>query len=114
HGANRLGASALMQGLADGYFVIPYTIGDHLARTKFSAMTEDHPECKAALVETRNRTEALLAVNGTRTVDSYHRQLGHILWNKCGMARNADGLQQAIGEIRNLRDEYWQNVKVVG
>ena len=114
HGANRLGASALMQGLADGYFVIPYTIGDHLARTTFAAVSEDHPECKASLVESRNRVEALLAVNGTRTVDSYHRELGRILWDRCGMGRTAEGLQQAIGEIRNLRDDYWQNVKVLG
>lgn len=114
HGANRLGASALMQGLADGYFVIPYTIGDHLAKAKFPSITEDHPACKEAIVESRNRIERLLAVNGSRTVDSFHRALGKIMWDKCGMARNADGLRQAIGEIRQLRDEFWNDVKVVG
>lgn len=114
HGANRLGASALMQGLADGYFVIPYTIGDHLARAKFPAITEDHPACKEALVEARNRVERLLSINGSRTVDSFHRALGKIVWDKCGMGRTAEGLQQAIGEIRALRDEFWNDVKVVG
>jgi succinate dehydrogenase / fumarate reductase flavoprotein subunit len=114
HGANRLGASALMQGLADGYFVIPYTIGDHLARTKFSPITEDHPACKDALVDARNWVERLLSVNGSRTVDSFHRALGKIMWDKCGMGRTADGLREAIGEIRTLRDEFWNDVKVVG
>ncbi|MGC1273344.1 MAG: fumarate reductase/succinate dehydrogenase flavoprotein subunit [Planctomycetaceae bacterium] len=114
HGANRLGASALMQGLADGYFVIPYTIGDHLARASFPAVTEDHPACKEALVESRNRTERLLAIDGGRTVDSFHRALGKIMWDKCGMGRTAEGLGQAIEEIRALRDEFWQDVKVTG
>jgi succinate dehydrogenase / fumarate reductase flavoprotein subunit len=114
HGANRLGASALMQGLADGYFVIPYTIGDHLAKAKLPAITEDHPACKEALIEARNRIERLLGVKGRRTVDSFHRALGRIMWEKCGMERTADGLQQAIGEIRTLRDEFWNDVKVAG
>jgi succinate dehydrogenase / fumarate reductase flavoprotein subunit len=114
HGANRLGASALMQGLADGYFVIPYTIGDHLAQAKLPTISEDHPACKDALIDARNRIERLLAVNGNRTVDSFHRALGKIMWNKCGMSRTADGLRQAIDEIRALREEFWQNVKVVG
>ncbi|HEX6984044.1 MAG TPA: fumarate reductase/succinate dehydrogenase flavoprotein subunit, partial [Planctomycetaceae bacterium] len=114
HGANRLGASALMQGLADGYFVIPYTIGDHLAQSKLPAVTEDHPVCKDALIDARNRIERLLAVNGSRTVDSFHRALGKIMWDKCGMARNADGLRQAIDESRALREEFWRDVKVAG
>ncbi len=114
HGANRLGASALMQGLADGYFVIPYTIGDHLAKTKLPAVSEDHPACKDALVEARNRVERLLGVNGRRTVDSFHRALGKIMWDKCGMGRTAEGLREGIDEIRGLRDEFWRDVKVVG
>ena len=114
HGANRLGASALMQGLADGYFVIPYTIGDHLVRTKLAPVTEDHPACKEALVEARNRVERLLAVNGTRTVDSFHRALGKVMWDKCGMGRTAEGLRSGIEEIRGLRDEFWNDVKVSG
>jgi len=114
HGANRLGASALMQGLADGYFVIPYTLGDHLAKAKLPSVNEDHPACKEALIEARNRIERLLSVNGTRTVDSFHRALGKIMWDKCGMERTAGGLQEAIAEIRSLRDEFWNNVRVVG
>ena len=114
HGANRLGASALMQGLADGYFVIPYTLGDHIAKAKLSPVSDDHPACKEALVEARNRIESLLAVGGKRTVDSFHRALGRILWEKCGMERTAGGLREAIGEVRGLREEFWNDVKVVG
>ena len=114
HGANRLGASALMQGLADGYFVIPYTIGDHLATTALPEVTEDHPQCKATLVEARNRVESLLNVNGRRTVDSFHRELGRIMWDHCGMARNKDDLDKAMGEIAGLRDEFWQDVRIPG
>ena len=114
HGANRLGASALMQGLADGYFVIPYTIGDHLAKMKKTEITEDHPACKEALVESRNRIEALLAVGGTRSVNSFHKELGAIMWEHVGMERHAAGLETAIGKIRDLREAFWQDVKVVG
>ena len=114
HGANRLGASALMQGLADGYFVIPYTIGDHLARMKRTEITEDHPACKEALIESRNRIEALLAVNGTRSVNTFHKELGAIMWEHVGMERSAEGLEEGLGKIRALRDEFWQDVKVSG
>ncbi|MEJ8801739.1 fumarate reductase/succinate dehydrogenase flavoprotein subunit [Pontibacter sp. H249] len=114
HGANRLGASALMQGLADGYFVVPYTIGDYLAKTPYDKVSTDHPafkEAEAAVIEKNNR---LLGINGTRTVDDFHKALGQIMWDYCGMARNAEGLQFAKQEIRKLRDEFWQDVKVVG
>ena len=114
HGANRLGASALMQGLADGYFVIPYTIGDHLAKMRRTEITEDHPACKEALVESRNRIEALLAVRGSRSVNSFHKELGGIMWEHVGMERTAEGLETAIGKIRSLREEFWQDVKVAG
>ena len=114
HGANRLGASALMQGLADGYFVIPYTIGDHLARMKRTEISEDHPACKEALVESRNRIEGLLAVNGTRSPNTFHKELGAIMWEHVGMERSAEGLETALGKIRGLRDEFWQDVKVSG
>jgi succinate dehydrogenase / fumarate reductase flavoprotein subunit len=114
HGANRLGASALMQGLSDGYFVIPYTIGDYLAGLKPQPVDASAPEFRAAEQETRARLEKLLAIKGKRTPTSFHRQLGQIMWNKCGMARNAAGLTEAIGEIAALREEFWQNVNVVG
>ncbi len=114
HGANRLGASALMQGLADGYFVAPYTVGHHLASRSLSSVTTAHPKFKEIAVEARNRIERLLSVNGNRTTDDIHRQLGQIMWDNCGMARNAQGLAAAIEQIRNLRDEFWQNVKILG
>jgi succinate dehydrogenase / fumarate reductase, flavoprotein subunit len=114
HGANRLGASALMQGLADGYFVIPYTIGDYLASTKLEKVTTDHPEFAAAREAVDARTKRFLAVDGTRTVDSFHRELGRIMWDKCGMARDAKGLKQALEEIPKLREEFWRDVKVPG
>jgi len=116
HGANRLGASALMQGLADGYFVIPYTVGDHLAKngTKLKPVPEDHPSVQAALGEAKSRVDKLLSINGSRTVDSIHRELGQIMWGRCGMARNATGLKQAVDEIRALRDVFWTQVKVPG
>jgi succinate dehydrogenase / fumarate reductase flavoprotein subunit len=114
HGANRLGASALMQGLADGYFVIPYTIGDYLAGTKFTPVKTDHPEFGKETKEVTDMTKKLLSVKGKRTTDDIHRQLGRIMWNKVGMARNKKGLQEAIKEIRGLREEFWQNVNVPG
>jgi succinate dehydrogenase / fumarate reductase flavoprotein subunit len=114
HGANRLGASALMQGLADGYFVIPYTVADHFATAKLGKVTTDHPAFKEALIESRNQTERLLNVNGRRSVDTFHRALGKIMWNQVGMARNAQGLTRAIEQIRQLRDEFWSDVKVLG
>ncbi len=114
HGANRLGASALMQGLADGYFVIPYTLGDYLASNKLTPVTTEHPEFVAARTAVEERTNRLLAINGTRTVDSFHRELGRIMWEHCGMARTAEGLKQALEEIPKLRAEFWRDVKVPG
>jgi succinate dehydrogenase / fumarate reductase flavoprotein subunit len=114
HGANRLGASALMQGLSDGYFVIPYTIGDYLAGLKPQPVDGDAPEFRAAAQETRARLEKLLAIRGRRTPTSFHRQLGKIMWDQCGMARNRAGLTQAIADIQALRDEFWRDVNVVG
>jgi len=114
HGANRLGASALMQGLADGYFVLPYTIGNYLATHKLPAVDAAHPEAKAAVAQVSAQVQRLLAVNGTRTVDSFHRELGLLLWEHCGMARNADGLRKALKRIPELRAEFWRDVKVLG
>jgi succinate dehydrogenase / fumarate reductase flavoprotein subunit len=114
HGANRLGASALMQGLADGYFVIPYTIGDQLAQTPPKPVTTDHPAFAEAKAAVQARVEQLLSINGTRTPDDFHKALGHLMWEYCGMARNAEGLKHAKAEIQKLRREFWQDVKVVG
>jgi succinate dehydrogenase / fumarate reductase flavoprotein subunit len=115
HGANRLGASALMQGLADGYFVLPYTIGDYLSRHMGEELAStDDSGFKAVVDEVKGRIERLLAVDGQRTVDSFHRELGQICLDYCGMSRNRAGLEKAIGAIAALRDEYWQNVKVLG
>jgi succinate dehydrogenase / fumarate reductase flavoprotein subunit len=114
HGANRLGASALMQGLSDGYFVIPYTIGDYLANLKPAPIDAGAPEFKAAEQETRARLEKLLAIKGKRTPTSFHRELGKIMWDKCGMARNRAGLTEGIEQIQALRQEFWTNVNVIG
>jgi succinate dehydrogenase / fumarate reductase flavoprotein subunit len=114
HGANRLGASALMQGLADGYFVIPMTIGNYLARVPAADLDEEHPAFVDALASVRERTRKLLAVNGTRSVDSFHRELGQIMWDKCGMARTAEGLSQALEQIPLLREQFWKDVRVLG
>ena len=114
HGANRLGASALMQGLADGYFIIPYTIGDYLARSGSDRMETDHDEFKRVGQEVNERTQRFLAIRGTRTVDSFHRELGDLMWNYCGMSRNAKGLKDALEKIPSLRQEYWENVRVLG
>src|SRR5579883_1124291 len=114
HGANRLGASALMQGLSDGYFIIPYTIGNYLAANKLEKIGPDHEEFRAAQEEVAGRTRRLLDTRGTRTVDSFHRQLGKLIWDYCGMSRTAQGLEYAIGKIRELREEYWRDVKVPG
>ena len=114
HGANRLGASALMQGLSDGYFVIPYTIGDHLATAQLDDVPEDHPACVEALQAAEARISQLMGVGGTRSVDSFHRSLGQIMWDNCGMARNKSGLESAIGEIRDLREQFWKDVRVLG
>lgn len=115
HGANRLGASALMQGLADGYFILPYTIGNYLAGVGFNSHPkEDHPEAKKALFEAEETTKKFLSINGKRTVDSFHRQLGKLMWDKCGMARNDKGLKEALSEIPKIREEFWKNVNVPG
>ena len=114
HGANRLGASALMQGLSDGYFIVPYTVGDYLANNKLENVSESHADVRNAVACVRQTIQKLLAINGKRTVDSFHRQLGKIVWDYCGMSRTAPGLESAIEQIRELREEYWQNVKVPG
>jgi succinate dehydrogenase / fumarate reductase, flavoprotein subunit len=115
HGANRLGASALMQGLADGYFVIPYTIGNYLAdeiRTK--SIPTDHPAFADAESKVRDRIHLLMGIKGSKTVESFHKRLGKIMWEKCGMARNAEGLKQAIKEIQQLKQEFWSDVRIPG
>jgi succinate dehydrogenase / fumarate reductase flavoprotein subunit len=114
HGANRLGASALMQGLADGYFIAPYTVSDHLASKKLPAVGTDHPEFRRCQEETRAHINRLLAIDGKRSADSFHRELGKILWEYCGMARSAKGLESAIQKIRALREEFWKNLRVLG
>ena len=114
HGANRLGASALMQGLADGYFVIPYTIGNYIASEKPELISTDHAEFNSAEKDAKDITSKLLSINGKHTVDELHKRLGRIMWNKVGMARNATGLKEAIEEIKGMREEFWKDVKVVG
>ena len=114
HGANRLGASALMQGLADGYFVIPYTIGDYIANTKLETVAPTHDAFKEASNNVQTQISKLMGVKGNRTVDSFHKQLGHIMWDNCGMARNEKGLTEALKQIPKLREEFWQNVRVPG
>jgi len=114
HGANRLGASALMQGLADGYFVVPLTIGDYFGSNKLEQVAADNPAVRATEDEVRARTERLLSINGSRTVTSIHRELGRILWEYCGMARDAAGLEKALRLIPQLREEFWRDVRVPG
>jgi succinate dehydrogenase / fumarate reductase flavoprotein subunit len=114
HGANRLGASALMQGLADGYFILPYTIGNYLAQVKLDKVDPNRTECREAEVSATDRIKKLLSIDGKRTVDSFHRELGKMVWDNCGMGRNADGLRQAIQRIPEIREEFWQNVRVLG
>ncbi len=114
HGANRLGASALMQGLADGYFIIPYTIGNYLAAQKLEPVSTDHPDVRATERAVEARTKQLLGVRGKRTVQSFHRELGKLMWDKCGMARSAEGLREALQRIAALREEFWENVFVPG
>ncbi len=114
HGANRLGASSLMQCLADGYFVLPNTIRDYLAGGPFKPVPEDAPEVVEAQRSVRERIDAFLSIQGTRSVDSFHRELGHIMWEYCGMERSEEGLRKAIDLIRSLREEFWRNVRVLG
>ncbi|MEL7060604.1 MAG: succinate dehydrogenase (quinone) flavoprotein subunit, partial [Acidobacteriota bacterium] len=112
HGANRLGASALMQGLADGYFVLPYTIGDYLARHMGETPSVDHPAFGDAEREVKERLDTLVSINGKRTIDSFHRELGRIVWDNCGMERSKESLEAALQKIPELRDEFWNNVQV--
>jgi succinate dehydrogenase / fumarate reductase flavoprotein subunit len=114
HGANRLGASALMQGLADGYFILPMTIGNYLARTEPGQFEADHAAFKDVEAETRGRMDRLLGAKGTRTVDSFHTELGRLLWDGCGMARSAEGLRAALAAIPELRERFWSEVRVPG
>jgi succinate dehydrogenase / fumarate reductase flavoprotein subunit len=114
HGANRLGASALMQGLADGYFVVPYTLGNYIATAKQPRVDTNHPAFSDAETAVRERLQGLLAVGGSKPSVDFHRRLGRIMWDHCGMSRNEAGLTQAIAQIRDLRDEFWSDVKVVG
>ncbi len=114
HGANRLGASALMQGLADGYFIIPYTIGGYLAGTPLKEMTTSHPAFKEAIHNVTDRLNTLLSIKGKRTADDFHRNLGLIMWDYCGMARNDTGMKKAMALIQDLRSEFWENVVIPG
>jgi len=114
HGANRLGASALMQGLADGYFILPYTLGDYLARTKFEKLDATHAEFRKCEAEVAALTKRFLSIRGKRTVDSFHRELGKIMWDQCGMARHDKGLKEALARIPALREEFWKDVAVLG
>jgi len=114
HGANRLGASALMQGLADGYFVLPVTIGDYLAGQLGKKVGTDRPEFQQAEAEVKERVSKLVSANGSRSVDSFHRELGQLMWDYCGMARSAEGLQKGRALIRDLRHQYWKDVRVLG
>ena len=114
HGANRLGASALMQGLADGYFVIPYTIGNYLAGHKLDRVPAEHPEVKKAEADVDARMKRLMGIKGKRTPASFHRELGRLMWEYCGMARNRKGLETALQKIPALREEFWRNVNVLG
>ncbi|MBN8725885.1 MAG: fumarate reductase/succinate dehydrogenase flavoprotein subunit [Acidobacteria bacterium] len=114
HGANRLGASALMQGLADGYFVIPYTIGNYFGTNTLEKADTSHPAFKQTETEVLDRIKKLLSIKGKRTVDSIHRELGKLVWDKCGMARNAEGLKDALEKVPAIKEEFWNNVNVVG
>lgn len=114
HGANRLGASALMQGLADGYFVVPYTIGDYLAAIPPVKVDESHPEFARVTGEVKDKIQQLLNINGNKTVDYFHKKLGKIMWNECGMARSKEGLIQAKADIKALKKEFWSDVKILG
>jgi succinate dehydrogenase / fumarate reductase flavoprotein subunit len=114
HGANRLGASALMQGLADGYFVIPYTIGDYLAKADLKPIDENTPECKQTLKDVEDKVNKLISINGTKSPTYFHKKLGKLMWDYVGMARNEAGLKHALEEIPKIREEFWKDLKVVG
>jgi succinate dehydrogenase / fumarate reductase flavoprotein subunit len=114
HGANRLGASALMQGLSDGYFILPYTLGNYLANVKAGGIDTGHAAVKQAEAEVADRTKRFLSMKGKRTVDSFHRELGKIIWDECGMGRNRKGLEGAIERVRTLRERFWTEAHVTG
>jgi succinate dehydrogenase / fumarate reductase, flavoprotein subunit len=114
HGANRLGASALMQGLADGYFILPYTVGDYLARGGLAKLDASHPAFREAEREVVDRTKRLLGIGGSRPVDHFHRDLGALLWDDCGMARSRESLEHALREIPRLRAEFWRDLRITG
>ena len=114
HGANRLGASALMQGLADGYFILPYTIGDYLAQAKFDPVDESHAAFREVELQVEALTKRLLDVNGSSSVDTFHRELGRVMWNRCGMSRNESGLKEALAKIPEIRERFWRDVRVTG
>src|SRR5260370_11120006 len=114
HGANRLGASALMQGLADGYFVLPATVPDCLATTKLETVDSSHPAFAATSDDVTHRIEKLLAIKGNRSPDSFHKELGELMWDDCGMARSEAGLRKALARIPGLREEFWSNLHLVG
>ncbi len=114
HGANRLGASALMQGLADGYFILPYTIGHYFATTKLEKVTTDHPEFKNVEKEVEERIKKIMSINGKKTPTQFHRELGKIMWDYCGMSRNEEGLKKALELVPKIREEFWQNLTMVG
>ncbi len=114
HGANRLGASALMQGLADGYFVLPNTVSDYIAQTKMEPVTKDHDAFKSGVDSIQKEISKLLNIKGSRTVESFHKELGRIMWNNCGMSRNEKGLKEALEKIPKLREEFWNDVRVPG
>src|SRR5262249_36812467 len=114
HGANRLGASALMQGLADGYFVLPATVPDYLASIRLEPVNTSAPEFTAAQVEVQAPIHKMLGIEGSRSPDSFHKEVGKIVWDNCGMARSDAGLRKAITRIPELRDEFWHNLRIVG
>jgi succinate dehydrogenase / fumarate reductase flavoprotein subunit len=114
HGANRLGASALMQGLADGYFIIPYTIGHYMVNAKLEKVTTEHPEFKKAEFEAHDKINKLISIKGKRTPTSFHRELGKVMWDNVGMGRNEAGLKKALEEIPKIREEFWNNLTVTG
>ena len=114
HGANRLGASSMMQCLADGYFIIPLTIGDYLSRYEYGDVDTSHPAFADAEREAKGRLERMLSIQGSETVESLHRELGRVMWDHCGIARNADGLKEALTQIPEIRDRFWNNLRITG
>jgi succinate dehydrogenase / fumarate reductase flavoprotein subunit len=114
HGANRLGASALMQGLADGYFIVPYSIGNYIGGTKMEAVSTSHDAFRSAISDVQGSVSKIMGMKGGTTVEEFHRMLGKIMWDKCGMARNEAGLKTAIAEIRALRERFWSDLRLTG